>query len=242
MQNIYLYKLSAPNPNLSGFIVSKTNGSIANYTLVTSIQQMEFALGAIGDYKTGRDCIKTRVEELTWAGLTTEEQRIAARNNIGTGAQILAAIPSDLERDGNSYNYLKTMLSSVRPRRAALLEAACWSRMKHLLVDVGGGNMVTAPELIYSLITIDTVAAQGEMVGNLLALFTIAGVQGFIAGDKSLGIYDFIQETVGTRFEGMGLRSHPLLVNLVPDGFVGMNDFADALFDLLDLGFSDLLF
>ena len=238
MQNLYLYKNTNQN-SLNLYKVTKSATPESNYVRVTSIFDIQMLLGVVGDYKTIRDCMKTRVEELGFDSMTAQEQMIAATNNIGTGAQIKAAIPDVLQRDASSAQYLQNMKGSdggVRACRSIKLEALFWSRMKHINVDLGGGFIITAPELIYNMITI-TASAQGEMDGNLLILYEDAGIQGVAAGDKTLGIYDFIQETVGTRFESNGLRSNVLLASLVPDGYANMNDFADAAFDLLDVGF-----
>lgn len=250
MQNVYLHKANDLQ-SFELYQVTKSATPPSGYSRIIDIWQISNLFGAIYDYKTIRDCMRTRVEEIGFDSLTAQQATIAASNNIGTGAQIKSAIPNTAQRDASSYEYLRKMKGinndAVRPYRSVKLESFFWSRMKHLSVEITTGIYAEAPEFIYSLITIsDPNVLGGEISGNLLELYEVAGVQGWAAGDKLLGVYDFIQETAGTRFSpydpitnptGGGLRTHPKLSALVPDGFNDMNEFADAALDLIDIGF-----
>lgn len=206
-----------------------------NLTGSTAIVKANAAgINATTDWKKNRDNIKSIVDSVGFDTLNAENAKAAAKLNIGTGSQILAAIPNDAERDASSYSILCNMKgypSGVRKERSLYLEAAFWSRLKHLKVNVGVEMEV--PAFIYALITIKA-NQPTEIDGNLLVKYEEAGLQGFAGGDKILGIYDFIKETAGTRYapydpvsnpNGGGLVTHPLLANLVPSGFADMSAF-----------------
>ena len=182
------------------------------------------------DYKTVRDCIKNI------AIIYSISNSITAKHNIGTGDEIKTAVPNIDDRDTNSYAYLDKM-SVVRRIRANYVESYVWSRCKHIDVVVNADPLVTVnmPLLILDALTITT-ATSGEMEGNLLQLYKDFGLQGFAGGDDVLGIEDFLQSTVGTRYETMGLRTHPLFINIVPDGFTDINEFATHLYNTIHYG------
>jgi len=212
--------------------------SVSNPT----IENGEYGGTYTTDYKQNRDYIKDIVAQVGWDNLSAASQTAAAMMNIGTGAQILAAIPDDATRDESSYQYLKAVkgyATGVRGERALRTEAIVWSRMKHLDVTVPPSNTVMpAPEFIIGLIDISTPAA-GEMGGVLLDLYVSLGIQGYILGDKVLGLGDFIQETPGSRYDpanGGGLRTHALLAGLVPSGFADMNEFANEVYNIWQNG------
>jgi len=195
---------------------------------------------ATDDWKQNRDFVKTIVSAVGFENLNNSNKKEAAKLNIGTGSQILAAIPSDTERDDSSFNILSKMkgeAAGVRRKRSLKMEGRIWSRLKHETIDLGGGITMEAPAFIYGLITIEA-AAQGELSGNLLIKYEEAGVQGFAGGDKLLGIYDFLLETPGTRYApfdpvtnptGGGFVTHPYLADLNPSGFADMTSFRDYL-------------
>jgi len=196
----------------------------------------QFGGQATTDWKQNRDYINTIVEQVGFDNLNDDNKLESAMMNIGTGAQILAAIPNDEERDKSSFNILSQMKgipSGVRKTRSLQLEGRFWSRLKHEIVDLGGGVTMEAPAFIYGLITIEA-QNQIELSGNLLTKYEEAGLQGVAGGDNLLGIYDFILETEGTRFapfdpvtnpNGGGLVTHPILSALIPSGFADMAGF-----------------
>jgi len=242
---LILYKEDAlaidANPAI--IVLEDTDPAPSGYSAFVDIEDIDrycFGLSSY-DYKVVRDCIKKIVTDTGWGNLSTTEQQIAARHNIGTGAQILAAVPNDLTRDANSEAYLANMrgakISAVRPYRSIKLEARAWSRCKHIEVEPVPAFFVTVPEFIYNLITISNPnAGAGELGGNLLIIYENAGILGFAGGDKSLGILDFIESTVGTRFEFEGLTTHPLLSGIVPSGYSNVSDFATDLGKIIKLG------
>lgn len=212
----------------------------------------EYCFNLFARYKMVRDVIKGMVSdkadpESVEAGFdlcTPEEKSVAAYHNIGTGAQIAATITDLSDRDDSSIDYLDNMKgikTGVRDGRAVCLEAVVWSRLKKDSIQVAPSVFVTAPEIIYSLITIDDPDhAVGEIGGNLLDLFANAGIGGLSDGDASLGILDFINSTPTTRFEFLGLATHPALSTLVPSGFLNMAEFALYLYDIIKFGLFEL--
>ena len=192
------------------------------------------------DWKQNRDNVKSIVDSVSFVSLNSSNKEYAARLNIGTGSEILAAIPNDTDRDESSFNILSKMKGEpigVRRNRSLRMEGRIWSRLKHEIIDLGGGITMEAPAFIYGLITIEA-ANPGELSGNMLIKYEEAGVQGFAGGDKILGIYDFLLETPSTRFApfdpvdnptGGGFVTHPYLSSLVPSGFANMTQFRDYL-------------
>ena len=224
-------------------VIQTVNGAPTtnvNFVLLETVTEIS-ATSPHQDYKTWRDGIKTAVIDAGGFGsLSPSEQIIAATHNIGTGAEIAAAIPDLTARDETSIQYLKNMkghANGVRPFRAILLEAKTWSRCKKNLMEVAPGVWVTMPEVLYNAITINTVNAPGEMSGNLLVLYVAAGVLGYAGGDKSLGILDFLLSTVGTRFENAGFIE--TFTGQAIDGFAALADFRDWLVDVLLIGTVD---
>ena len=221
-----------PESNIVGF------SPIVDYVSATQLEAEQaiedidnycFSLSSY-DYKTIRDCIKNI------ATIYSISNTITAKHNIGTGAELKAAVPNIQNRDSNSYAYLDKM-SVVRNTRGNYVESYVWSRCKHIDVVVNADPLITInmPLLMLDALTVTT-AALGEMEGNLLQLYKDFGVQGFAGGDNVLGIEDFLQSTVGTRYETMGLRTHPLFTNLVPDGFTDINEFATHLYNTIHYG------
>lgn len=228
------------------------NGT-ALYQEICSIANPNLENGLLGensttDYKQNRDYLKQIIEAVGWDNLSAASQKAAAKQNIGTGAQIIAAIPDDNERDQSSYEYLKKVKGypiGVRPERALWTEALVWSRTKHINITIPVVNKtVSAPVFILDLTTIDD-AGQGEMDGILLELYTVMGIQGIALGDDVVGLGDAMQETAGTRYApydpvlnptGGGLRTHPLLSGIVPSGFADMDAFVDRLYNVWQNG------
>ena len=262
---IYIYK-EKTNTGLIAFysatkpakdvIIDKVNGQTIpsdrnEYVLLETVTIINSNFSTFGkDYKSFRDAIKTCVADLgggdVEAGfdlLTAEEQVIAAKHNIGSGAQIASALPDLSVRDSASIEYLtklKGCNKGVRSARAILLEALTWSRCKQFLIEVSAGVFVTMPEVIYSQITINNPnSATGELGGNLLNYYELAGIMGFAGGDKSLGILDYLYSTAGTRFAGAGIIE--TFAGIVPDGYANITEFRDALADILQLGELDTI-
>lgn len=228
-------------PAVIGVVWKVGDTDPVGFTRVTDITEMltsVFEWGASLDYKIVRDAAKQLITELTngWSDLTASEQELAATHNLGTGAEIIAAIPSDDIRDENSRNYQNKVIT-VRRERAINLEAYVWSRCKHL--DVNVGVPMPIPEYIYGKLTITSTGVT-EMSGNLLVLFEQAGVQGLAGGDKTLGIYDFLLETVGTRYaiaSGGGITNDSLIsAQPAPSGFTTWAEFSEELYKYLHFG------
>lgn len=219
--------------------ITKVNGvdiptERQKYNLLDTVTDINTAFNfANKDYKTIRDALKTKVDEVGFENLIAAEQVIAATHNIGTGAEILAAVPDNAVRDAGSAEYLRKLKTKVRPQRAIDIESKTWSRCKHILV--GGVEM---PSVIYSQITIANPQA-GEICGNLLENYSKAGIVGIAGGDSILGILDYIQETAGTRFFGAGLLSTAW--GAVPAGYNTIQEFATDLANIILLGELDTI-
>lgn len=254
--NIYIYQefegagvvfiKSATKPASAATITAVNGSSIPEdrqaYNLLETVTAINAAFNFKNcDYKTARDAMKSCVSDIGGgdieAGfnlLNAAEQFIAASNNIGTGAQIAAAITNLDLRDEYSAEYLQRLKTDVRPARSRRLEAKTWSRCKQFNIQVLPGFFVTMPEVIYSQITINNPTAAGELGGNLLVYYEDAGILGFAGGDKSLGILDYLYSTAGTRYEGAGLVES--FAGIVPDGYANIAAFRDALADIVLLG------
>lgn len=218
------------------------------------------------DYKTIRDCIKYIVQlhdlhNVDESTLPINEQadclfakEIAAKHNIGTGAQLLAAVPDDEQRDKYSLDYLVNMRGGllkdgVRSFRVNEVEALFWSRCKHIMIiHPITQAQFTMPALVFDMLNIKT-AQPGEISGNLLNHYKLFGLQG-VAEDGLVGIYDAFNETPGTRFApwdaainpyGGGLRTYFLLQGVQPSGFQDLNSFMDYVFDVLHFGLNPIV-
>jgi hypothetical protein len=256
--NIYIYKEAAN----SGLIVIKSATKPASTANVLSVdgqpippERKAFVLmetvtdinGCFNstnkDYKTIRDAMKSCVSDLGGGNvetgfnlLSSNEKTIAATNNIGTGAQIAAAITNLNDRDNASLEYLNKLKSIVRPQRSKQMESKTWSRCKQFLIEIQPSVFATMPEVIYSQITINN-PSTNELSGNLLSYYESAGVTGFYTGDQLLGITDYLYSTTGTRFEGAGLVEN--FATITPDGFNNITEFRDCLADIILLGSLD---
>lgn len=247
---IEIIKSTDPPPiGFSTFTIDPTPGAAQQAQAQDAISKIEeYCIGSGSyDYKTVRDCIKYLAETYNISNETT------AKHNIGTGAQIIAAVPDNELRDTYSLEYIEKMRGgnkiSVRHYRVNRIEALFWSRCKHImLTNPITGQSFSMPELIFDMLNIKT-PVPGEIPGNLLSHYMDFGLQGRSAGDGLVGVYDAFTETPGTRFApwhptdnplGGGFYTHPLLQLVQPAGFASNSLFMDYVQDVIKYGLNPI--
>lgn len=212
---VFLSEASKP---ASSRVFNTINGQVpytTNFTLLEDFNSI-VAVEHKGnkDYKTWRDSLKTFITDLGGgdfdAGfnlLTAEQKVIAATNNIGSGAQILAAIPDFWTRYDNSQRYLIKMrgydVAAVRLNRSIKAEAAFWAAAKH--IDTAPD--ITLPESVLSDLEAATKVNPNELTVSLLEMYEAKGLMGVSSGDGVTGILDYFQETAGSRFAANGFKT-----------------------------------
>ena len=191
----------------------------ADYTDITSVANIDkhgFAMDDSFDYKRVRDIMKLYVESVGFGTLNDTEKKIAASHKIGTLAERVAAYNdnyTELDMAGEIYH---TKVLEVRRNRITAAKSKIHNRL--------GGVMVgpyTAPEILLSEITED-----------VILMYENEGLGGVIDGDNSPGLMDYINETAGTPYVGVGLRSK----TWIPYGYVDCSAMADKLLEILQDG------
>jgi hypothetical protein len=236
-------------------VVSDTDSNMVTvdgveYTRLTDIVKMNrcrFLMSGGISQKQIRDCIKYRSEAIGWDNLTTEEQQICAAINIGTGAQILAAIPDFNTRLQNSYNYL-LMVAPTPTGEAAIkslwLQAIFYAATKH--IEFAAFGDVAMPQMCFAYLN-ERVANRPSVIGtNYLQKYVDVRLQGVCKGDGLTGLYDFFTETVGSEYHNAGVISlfydtpeNPLAVSelqWLAGGFASGSAFAEYCTRYLDFG------
>jgi hypothetical protein len=171
-------------------------------------------------------------EENGFDGLSTspiDRKTIASTHKIGTSLQRRNVL-TDLEERDYLYLSYDEKLGNVRPNRMGMIKMLIFSRISHEYLAAAQMN---ADAYIYGLVT---------LTKDLIVAYENVGIEGKAKGDQLEGIYDFTNETVGTSFQpngpsSIGLVSNPLLAPLVPDGFDDIQDYANAIMNILDYGF-----
>lgn len=201
----------------AAYVAADNNPSVSDYDDITSIENWEqHGKKVVNDYKAIRDQIKEEVIAIGFENLTQNEKLIAATHKIGTHAQRLAALGGDINllvALGAQYH---GRVFECRQIRMAWAVSCVHNHLEHI---IEGGY--TAPEIILSSIPQGFIDA---WVSN--------GLGGVCDGDNAEGLFDYINNTVGTSFENTGLRSK----TWTPEGLVDMNAFCDKLMAILQNG------
>ena len=206
-------------------------------------------------YKVWRDGLKTAVEYIgathpqvgmsdEQAGVAwllsnnQEEAASAAAHNIGSGAQIVDAVPVFKDREADSYNYLcelRGLPNSVRKARSLMLESAFWAALKSVLVQVAPDVYVSVPQLVLMDLAAATPAAANELTTSFLDLYEDKGLVGICDGDGTTGVGDYLLSQAGSRFAGNGfLERYGALFPAFDGG--NMTAFRDYVVSILRIG------
>lgn len=227
------------------------------YELLSSLQAVNDAIGNVNtDYKTVRDAMKQLVVDtgaenphgdlsheeagMRWLLLNdTGAAKIAATHNIGSGAQIVEAIPDFYERLEASLMYLTRMRASpksVRGQRSIMVEAAFWAATKSVQ-PFAPVSPVSLPQLVLVDLAAATPANAGELTTSFLDLYEDKGLMGVADGDGTVGVLDYFLGTVGTRFEGANsfLGKYGLLTPAFTDGAT-MENFRNYILSIFNDG------
>lgn len=227
------------------------------YELLSSLQAINDALGNVNtDYKTVRDAMKQLVLDIgvenphgdlspeqagmRWLLLNdTGAAKIAATHNIGSGSQIVEAIPEFSERLDASSMYLTRMRASpksVRGQRSIMVEAAFWAATKSVQPFMPV-SPVSIPQLVLIDLAAATPANAGELTTSFLDLYEDKGLMGVADGDGTVGVLDYFLGTVGTRFEGANsfLGKYGSLTPAFTTGAT-MEDFRDYILSIFNDG------
>jgi len=251
---IYIYKetngtglvfQSSTTKPASTAIFNTVNGSVpysTNFTLLGDFNAVNSVAATHNkDYKTWRDALKTAVADLDNGDvekgfnlLTADQKKIAAKNNIGTGAQILAAIPDFWQRYANSQEYIIKMrgCGAVRKMRSIKAEAAFWAASKH--VEPIPGTIL--PEAVLSDLQAAMKVNANELTVSLLEMYEAKGLMGIYSGDNVTGVLDYFNETVGSRFEnGNGFKTKYQGLSIDFDNGT-FDDFVTFIIDIFEKG------
>jgi hypothetical protein len=212
---VFLSEVSKP---ASSRIFNTVNGQTPYTTNFTLLEDFNSIIAAqhkgSKDYKMWRDALKTYITDLgggdVEAGfnlLSTADKVTAAVNNIGTGAQILAAIPNFWDRYQNSQTYLTKMRgynnTAVRLNRSIKAEAAFWAAAKHIETAPD----ITLPEAVLSDLEAAVKVNPNELTVSLLELYETKGLMGVMFSDGVTGVIDYFNETAGSRFAANGFKT-----------------------------------
>lgn len=243
--------LSETNKPASSRIFNTINGQPPynnNFNLLEDFNSIVAAeYNSSKDYKMWRDALKTYITDLgggdVEAGfnlLSADDKVTAAANNIGTGAQILAAIPNFWDRYQNSQTYLTKMRgynnTAVRLNRSIKAEAAFWAAAKHIETAPD----ITLPEAVFSDLEAATKVNPNELTVSLLELYETKGLLGVMFADGVTGILDYFNETAGSRFAGNGFKTR---YPTAPIDFAGgtIDDFNSFIMSIFIDGNTDII-
>lgn len=200
---------------------------------------MNFGLSGGVTRKQARDCMKDLAAEIGWDNLSATDQATAARFNIGTGAQILAAVPILKDRIYNSYEYL--VLVGGIPNGAAQqkswgVQAIVFAACKHIVLPSG----IALPEAILTFLNCDP-AKRGVTIAGVswLDLYETKRLQGYYKGDGTTGLYDWFASTADSEYAGAGMKE---VFAGIPDaawqmaGFDNVTAFSNYCLKYLDTG------
>lgn len=248
---VYFYKENTAGTPAYQFLTQSTAPS--GYLPVTTVTDFaqSWGLWDLSYYRLWRGAMKRLVielgagdEEAGFNNLTAQEKHFAAKHNIGTGAQRLAAVPDDQERDKGCFDYLLLQegamyangKGAIKNLGGIWLKALSFSRADHIAVPSVG---VTLPTYFFLRLIIDSPTAL-EVAGNLLELHRSQGIDGIALGTPPVGISDFVQGTPGTRYDTASMRNDPNILAAVAttplSGFADIDEMADEFLFIIKYG------